>query len=264
MRAAWITDPHLNFVDEAGLERFFDAVAAADAASILLGGDVGEAASFGSFLRELAEHLRRPIYFVLGNHDYYGGSIEGVRGVAEAVAHQSEWLRWLPRAGVVELSEVTGLVGHGGWADGRLGSSMRSPLVLNDYVRIRDFIALGLVERFAKLAALGDEAAAYFETTLPEAARRFGRVIVLTHVPPFREATWHEGEVSGDDWLPHFGCESAGDAMVAVADAHPECDFTVLCGHTHGGGEVRIRPNLLVRTGSAAYGHPCVTGVLEV
>ena len=32
--------------------------------------------------------------------------------------------------------------------------------------------------------------------------------------------------------------------------------LTVLCGHTHGAGEVKILPNLLVKTGGAEYKKP--------
>ena len=32
--------------------------------------------------------------------------------------------------------------------------------------------------------------------------------------------------------------------------------MTVLCGHTHGKGEVQILPNLIVKTGGADYGKP--------
>ena len=33
--------------------------------------------------------------------------------------------------------------------------------------------------------------------------------------------------------------------------AYPKCHILVLCGHTHGGGEVQVAENLLVVTGAA-------------
>ncbi|MFM7113065.1 MAG: Eco57I restriction-modification methylase domain-containing protein, partial [Planctomycetota bacterium] len=39
---------------------------------------------------------------------------------------------------------------------------------------------------------------------------------VATHVPPFREACWHEGELSDDQWAPHFTSVVMGDALRAV------------------------------------------------
>jgi predicted MPP superfamily phosphohydrolase len=42
-------------------------------------GDIGEARSIERYLRLLESSLQRPIYFVLGNHDFYHGSIVLVR-----------------------------------------------------------------------------------------------------------------------------------------------------------------------------------------
>ena len=38
----------------------------------------------------------------------------------------------------------------------------------------------------------------------------------------------------------------------------PQCQLTVLCGHTHGSGTVEILPNLQVHTGAATYGEPAI------
>jgi predicted MPP superfamily phosphohydrolase len=264
MRIAWLTDIHLEFLSPPGVEAFFTRLLAEDPEAVLVGGDTGTAPTFSRFLWRMEERLQRPIYFVLGNHDYYGGSIRQVRREAGALAARSRWLRWLPEAGVVGLTARTGLLGHGSWADGRLGSGMASPVLLNDYVQIREFISLGQEERFRKLAELGDEAAAFVEKHLPSAAERYREMLFLTHVPPFREAAWHEGRASADDWLPHFSCKAVGDALVRVMRAHPGCSITVLCGHTHGEGEVRVLENLLVRTGGAEYGSPTIQILEEV
>jgi hypothetical protein len=168
----------------------------------------------------------------------------------------SSYLRWLPASGPIELAPGTGLVGHDGWADGRLGDYRRSPVLLNDYRLIDDFIGLDPLRRLALLNQLGDEAAEYFQRTLPEALGRWKRLIVLTHVPPFAEAAWHMGRRSDDNWLPHFSCRAVGDVLLETARSHTDCDIRVLCGHTHSGGEVDILPNLRITTGSARYGEP--------
>ena len=89
-------------------------------------------------------------------------------------------------------------------------------------------------------------------------------MIALTHVPPFREACWHRGRISDDDWLPHFACRVVGEVLREAMAAHPECEMTVLCGHTHSAGEAQILPNLRVLTGGAEYGRPEVQRVLTV
>ncbi|MBI5032603.1 MAG: hypothetical protein HZB51_18920 [Chloroflexi bacterium] len=111
---------------------------------------------------------------------------------------------------------------------------------------------------------LGDEAARYLKHQLLSAITRFSRLILLTHVPPFKEACWFEEKISDDDFLPHFTCGVVGDVLIATMRAHPECRLTVLCGHTHGEGEATILPNLTVKTGGAKYGRPRLNELIVV
>jgi len=55
-----------------------------------------------------------------------------------------------------------------------------------------------------------------------------------------------------------------GDVLLEAAAVHPKCRLLVLCGHTHGGGEVWIRENLQVLTGAAQNQRPAVQRILEV
>jgi hypothetical protein len=89
-------------------------------------------------------------------------------------------------------------------------------------------------------------------------------VIVLTHVPPFRESCWYQGHVSNDEWLPFFACQAVGDALREIMTSRPHCRLTVYCGHTHNSGTAQVLPNLLVFTGAAEYGVPALSGVLEI
>ena len=164
------------------------------------------------------------------------------------------------------LTDETCLVGHDGWGDGRLGDYQRSDVMLNDWGLIGEFGGFfeDHEERRAKLHALGEEAATHFRTVLPEALRRFRHVIVLTHVPPFRSACWHEGHLSDDNWLPHFTCKAVGDALLEAMSAAPDHRMTVLCGHTHSAGEAQVLPDLRVCTGGAIYGQPVIQRVMEV
>jgi Icc protein len=261
---AWLTDIHLEFLTPDGIDEFCQMLAGASADVILVGGDTSTATTLKQHMTRLAEQWQRPVYFVLGNHDCYGGSIAHVRALATDLTQSSPWLHWLNISGVVELTPNTGLIGHDGWADGRLGNGVRSQVILNDYFRIQEFRGLSQPEYFAKLNALGDEAADYLAQTLPRALRRFQRLLLLTHVPPFRESCWHEGRISDDEFLPHFACQAAGDVLTDVMQAHPDRHLTVLCGHTHGQGETLILPNLLVKTGGAEYGRPQLQALMSI
>ena len=196
------------------LDALCRAIREAGADAVLLGGDIGEAPDVAESLEDLDARLGLPIHFVLGNHDYYRGtspaSAPGWRRSAPDRPGSSTWRQ----AGVVALTEETGLVGHDGWGDGRLGDYARSEVLLNDYLLIEELSGLDKEDRLGRLHALGDEAAAHFRTLLPEALERFRRLIVLTHVPPFREACWHRGRISDDEWLPHFSCRAVGEVLV--------------------------------------------------
>ena len=119
---AWLTDLHLEFLQLDELHTFVGQLIHSMPDIVLVGGDTGTAVDFASFFQFLEMRLKRPIYFVLGNHDYYHGSISQVRETAEKLSRSSQWLHWLPIKRVVPLSETTGLIGHGSWADGRLGN----------------------------------------------------------------------------------------------------------------------------------------------
>ena len=257
MKLAWLTDIHLDFVGPEGALRLFEAIAATGADGVLVGGDIATATSVCPYLRRMGERLGRPVWFVLGNHDFYGGSIAAVRGEAARLSQEGDVV-WLGAAGVVELTPETGLVGHDGWGDARLGDHAGSGVMMNDFFQIAELTGLGKAELGVRLRRLGDEAAAHLATVLPEALRRFGHVVVVTHVPPFQDACWHRGGISDEDWLPYFTCKAAGDALSKAALEWPERSLTVLCGHTHSAGECRPLPNLRVVTGAATYGCPGV------
>ena len=264
MLAAWATDVHLNFVPWERVEEFCQAILRSRAEVVLLGGDIAEAPELEEYLRFLEQRLERPIYFVLGNHDYYAGAVADVESRMRDL--ESPWLRWLPGSGVCRLTERTALVGHGGWGDARHGDFLRSPVVFSDYVMIQDLREsagrhpLAILENRPavqqKLQELGDRAADDLRPSLMAAAGQYADVLVLTHVPPFREAAWYRGAICGDDWLPATTCKALGDLIATVAASHPQLRVTVLCGHTHGEGEATPLPNVRALTQGAKYGDP--------
>lgn len=263
-KLTWLTDIHLNFLPPHGLQRFFDEIARQQPDAVLISGDIGEAQNVVFYLNMLAKHIQKPVYFVLGNHDYYNGSFADVAANVRAACARSEHLVWLNDAGVVELTPQAALVGHDSWADGRLGNYARSELMLNDYVLIEDFATLDKTARGLLLNRLGDAAAEHFRRVLPGALDNYREVFLLTHVPPFAEACLHDGQPGDDEGLPHFGCKAVGDALRDILTHHADRQLTVLCGHTHSPARAQILPNLRVWVGSAAYSQPRIEQVLTL
>ena len=264
IKFAWITDIHFDFLEPDATHQFCRAIVQRNADVLLVGGDIGQADSVTQFLRLIEKSVSLPTYFVLGNHDYYGGAIAEVRKQAERLTNNVANLHWLPACDVVELTQTTCLVGHGGWGDGRLGDYARSSVRLNDFRLIRDLAGLETSGLHNKLMHLGDEAAAYIEAKLLEALGRYQHIILLTHVPPFKEACLYQGRIGNDEWLPHFTCKAMGDVLIRLMLAHSDRQLTVYCGHTHHSGRISILPNLDVFVGSARYGAPEIQGVYSV
>lgn len=263
-RVAWLTDVHLNFLDNEAIARFLEELGQLDADALLVSGDVGEAHSVCDYLRQIDDAFGRPIYFVLGNHDFYRGSIRAVRRNVFELAQQRATLNYLSTAEAFELADDVGLVGHDGWADGRLGNYDRSLIMMNDYLLIEELAPLSKRARLTKLHELGDEAADHIRRVLPAALERWTRVYLVTHVPPLREACWYKGEPSDDEWAPHFTCQAMGRAILDLMAQHPGNELTVLCGHTHSSGQCQPLPNVTILTGGAEYGQPEVQRVFEL
>jgi len=155
----WITDPHLNFVHEEAIKSFCRKIKEKEPNAVVITGDIAEAPSIVSYLGFMDLNLENkcPIFFVLGNHDYYHGTIEGVREVMERLFTYDEAskmileprLGWLSSSGVVPLTEKTALIGHDGWYDGQYADWYKSKVYLNDYLLIGELAdGLARLENF--------------------------------------------------------------------------------------------------------------------
>lgn len=273
MQLAWLTDIHLDFVDDAERQQLVQDVIATKADAVLIGGDIAVANTFVDELIQLQSGIQRPVYYVLGNHDYFGRSIADVREQARQLSLSSDGqILWLSGTEAMLCGE-TAVIGHGGWGDGRSGEFFESTIALNDYMMIAELQAEFDPQRhkgklphslFKALNELGDEAASRLGELLPSALQLADHVLLVMHVPPFREACWYNGRLSDDNWAPHFVCQAAGEYLAAEMSQHPTKRLTVLCGHTHGEGTTDILPNLHVITGGAKYGKPAVQRVFDV
>ncbi|HEV2125047.1 MAG TPA: metallophosphoesterase [Chloroflexota bacterium] len=270
MRVTWLSDLHLDFLDERKRRRFADQVATQAADAVVISGDIADGWSVIPMLTLLATRSERPVYFVLGNHDFYHRGIDAVRTAVRSevrAAVRGTSLVYLPDAEVVQLGPGLALVGHDGWADGRNGAYTGSAFQPNDFVHIHDFqvFAGGYgreAQRLRLMQQLADEAAAHFARVLPCAAEANAQVIAVTHVPPFAGASHYRGQPSDPEMLPFYSNRCVGDVMREVMARHPACQLTVLAGHTHATTRFTAASNVQVRTAPATYGRPRVAKML--
>ncbi len=268
MKLAWLTDIHLNFLSSEERQTFYARIEESNCDAILISGDIAEASSIITILEEVSFHIKKPIYFILGNHDYYKGNVDEVRKNISTLSKSSEFLYWLPSSGPQLLEEKVILVGQDGWADGRFGDYQNSPVVLNDSQLIADLFLeriQGKQQLLKKMQQLADKDAAQLENDLLHAISMIpNEVIILTHVPPFREACLYEGKISDDDYLPFFASKATGDVLTKIAKDNPTIKFLVLCGHTHSPGCYKPLDNLTVKSGEAAYYLPIVQEIISI
>jgi hypothetical protein len=264
MTLGWLSDIHLDHTERDTREAFLLELAGTPVDAWLISGDIDLAPSLVASLREVEAAVAKPVYFTLGNHDFYGGSFARVREEVAALAREPNRLTWLTDSPPRQLAPGLVLVGDDSWADARLGDPLGSWVDLNDFYLIDELWGLEGAARVRTLNALGDEAAARLEPKLRSAVQSAAHVLVLTHVPPFREATVYDGKISDDEWLPWFSCKAMGDVILSCAAANPNCEILVLCGHTHGAGSCTPAPNVRVLTAGAEYGAPRVQARIGV
>ena len=95
---------------------------------------------------------------------------------------------------------------------------------------------IGKYQLLDAMQKLADSDAAKLKKKLQLAIQKHSpkRIIVLAHLPPFRESCMHEGKISNDDYLPFFASKTTGDTLYKPLD------------------------NLTVKSGSVEYGKPIV------
>jgi Icc-related predicted phosphoesterase len=254
----WITDIHLDFLSTPEVDCFIGKLQSESPDALLIGGDIAMASNISVHLKKIEDAVDSKIHFVLGNHDFYNGSIMSVKKEIRDLVKYSSKFVYLDDSQPIQITEDTALVGHGCWADGRNGDYASSDVMLNDYVLIDELKDLSKFQRLAKLHELGDEAADRLRHNLNLAFNNNKNVLCLTHVPPFKEACQYQGHVADDNFLPHFSCKAVGDVMLEVMHKRADSNLTVLSGHTHNPSRAQILGNLVAITGGAEYGKPAV------
>lgn len=247
----WITDPHFDRLPEAEFVALAEKLKSEGRGAIISGDLADGFVAAAGYLKRLGV----PVWYVLGNHDFYGSSVAATRMDAYKLSRAEPFICYLPASAPVLIDETTAMVGVDGWADGQLGNR-ETPMRLRDHAEIADYQKLLNIRHalFAVARNLGEQCARELGVLLDNVVELRDRIIVVTHVPPFAQAAWHEGAQSDDDHLPWFTCKAVGDVLLDRAEKHPTKKFLVLCGHTHSGGYVRVTDNLEVFTESAEYG----------
>jgi len=264
MKLDWITDPHLDHLRGAeALIKFVDKLHGRGSDALLITGDIAESQTLYDFLGILSGAYRRPIYFVLGNHDYYGNWMkathERVRAVCKSVPDGI--LNWLTDfREPIKLDRHTAIIGHDGFYDGQLGLGAGTDLGMTDFrmgkgiFDLAKSLAFGSSHLFDLLLKLAQASADHIENQIRKYIHPpIKRVLILTHVPPFHEASYFRGKPSDQRSVPFYVNKVLGDMLRKVALEYPKIEFEVFAGHTHGKRHYQAEKNLNVFVGAARY-----------
>ncbi len=265
MRIAWCSDIHLDMADGYIVRRFVATLIESEPDAVLITGDIATGTMIADEIVEFSDAVGVPVYFVLGNHDYYGRSIEAVRDELRELTSSELLVNWLPATGTVHLGGGTVLMGHGCWADGRSGTGIvNSPIRMNDEQQIEDLAAcVDRTSLASRVAGLAEEGNAHLHEELNKLGPEVRNVVVATHAPPFEQACMYEGQPSEPDSLAHF-CNGSLGKMLEQQASQMERSLTILAGHTHNRAMLRPASNLEVHVAAATYGTPAIAAILEI
>lgn len=271
---AFASDTHFNLTTKNRIIKFCDFIQNSSATSLVLTGDLAESDSMVHYLEFIASKLGSgfPVYFILGNHDYYKTNTEGFNIKLKPRIEHHPNLRWLtPQVDTIALTEFTALVGHENWWDGRGGdleySGVLDSLVMApDYTLIQDFAWLRKKERFEILRFMADLSTRDILRKVSKAFMEgYKTVYLAVHVPPFPEACVHQdGKLMNKKWLIHFCHKDLGDKLVQLMSKIPDKNLVVLAGHTHEEIVTHPIPNIKVMVAKASYFTPRVHKILEI
>ena len=192
-RYVWITDPHLLPWNR---YKMLNSILDEKPAAVFLTGDISYGPTLYSDLDFIGKRIGRPLYFVLGNHDYHGASsLAEVHTKIQALCAKHKNLIWMTDAGVVSLTDEVAVIGTEGWYDVRVGNPDFIKYTF-DWFLIKEFKALPTmkkrIERFREIA---EDSAKFLTEKLESAIETHKTVYLLTHYPPWAEAN------RADSWI---------------------------------------------------------------
>ena len=242
--------------------------------AILITGDISISKRITYHLSVLERIVQRPIYFVLGNHDYYNGSIENTRVTMKELSNMSQYLKYLPTTPYVALSNTTAIVGHDCWYDAGYGDVARTNFAMRDWSVISEFASenvMGssygrpnyeIIKTISKKLAY--DGVIHIQNGIKAAAKYHKIIVIATHFPPFEEAHIYNGSRGGPGEMPWYTNKMLGDMLKQAAESYPKVRFEVFAGHTHGKFDGKITKNLYCHVGGAMYSAPKLQTTIEL
>lgn len=270
MKFIHLSDIHLNFcslenpnaskIRKKFIDQIYDHISLG-AKFILLTGDIAEAPSLTSELFWLSENIKRPIYYLLGNHDIWFSNFDTARFYARSIEQfvPNKNLNYLTEKNPIPLEDGVWLIGVDGWYDCRnfkrnlINDFQNGSEAISDFEFIADLASVAVPEEKLQLVQnIADMQIGWLYDKIQAALRKNPKKIIIgTHVPPVNFKV-------PDKIENHPGFYSSRNLMemlLTQAEQNKEIEFYVFCGHTHWGGNLEL-DNLKIYSKVSEYGAP--------
>jgi predicted phosphohydrolase len=251
-----MTNEQIRKISENRIGEFCNKINEYNPDYVLITGDISTALFLEVHLELLRKFLKKEslLTFVLGNHDFYFGSIRDVRN---NVSNMKIDIKYLSNTGAIQLTEKTSLIGHDSWYDGGYGNWFKANLIMTEYYVTFDFKSRSANSIFEKINELSKESANYiFEQGMSvcKTNKNIKNLIIASHVPPFRNnSRAPNGSISDEKWLPSMSSKKLGDAILKLSEHNKNVQILSLSGHTHTAHKEKYKENLTCMTAQSDH-----------
>lgn len=264
-RYIWLTDTHFNFLDPKELNAFYQELRATPADGIFLTGDISTGPFLIEHLTALQQSTKLPVFFILGNHDYYRVYINDIQKKVKYLTEHNPQLHYLTTNRPIALNSNSVLIGHDGWYDAKWREPLTPFIFMWDWYYIKDFRALfGIAERIEFMRDLAAKASEDILNKLNKVIKQYSTIYLLTHFPPWPEESDRYFGLIEKFWKPYNSCKTMADTLINFMADHPDKKLIVLAGHTHLKRQVQITPNIELRVGDAEFGKPQIQDIILI
>jgi len=249
----WYTDTHLNWAFPWNKYLFVNRIKAEKSKGLFLTGDISHGISICYNLKYLASRLDIPIYFVLGNHDYHYRKIESIHNSIRELSVKHTNLHWLTESDTISLNKKTAIIGTEGWYDAIFGDPKYLKYSFDRMLMLDFFKMKSFDEQLIRFRQMANNSAQLIENKLNKALQGHKTIYILTHFPPWKEATRDAGSILEKYWLPYNVNYAMGKTIERVMAGKKNKRVIVLAGHCHTDSWIHISNNIECKVNKAKY-----------
>lgn len=258
----WLTDIHLNFLKDEKIIEFFLNLKFKQADGIFLTGDISNGLYITKHLAWLQKITDLPIYFVLGNHDFYKSSFTDVEYRVSSLVKNTSNLHYLTISEPIALNDTTAIIGHDGWYDAGWHEPMTPLVFLADWYFIEDFkFTFSNKRRMILIRDRALQAAERLEQNLKKAFQTYDTIYLLTHFPPWPPMGFG---LRNRFWRPYNSSKIVADYIIRSMPLDKNKKLIVLSGHTHEHRYTKISENIELRVGEAELKNPSISNIIVI